>query len=138
MWVMPSSSWMSSRWRLVSFCGVCTRISDEQVSFAVAVEHGHALVANTQGGSRLRAFGNLQGVIPFERGDADLGAESGLSERDRHHAVQVVAFALEEGMLFDVEDDVEVAGRPAEGAGFAVPGEADASAVFDAGGDLGF
>jgi len=52
---------------------------------------------------------------------------------------EIVAFALEEGMLLDVKDDVEVSGLAAEGAGFAEAGdEADARSIFDARGDFGF
>ena len=52
--------------------------------------------------------------------------------------MQIVSFALEERMFFDMEDDVEVTGRASEGTGFAQATEADASAVFDSRGHLGF
>src|SRR5882757_2000542 len=41
-------------------------------------------------------------------------------------------------MLFDMKDNVKVAGRPTESAGFAESGEANASAIFDSGGNFGF
>src|SRR5581483_3738274 len=44
--------------------------------------------------------------------------------------MQIGSFALEEGMFFDVEDEVKIAGRAAERTGFAEAGKADASAVF--------
>ena len=50
--------------------------------------------------------------------------------------MQVVALALKEGMLLHVQDDVEVARRAPEQPAFAVSGEADAGAVFHAGGNL--
>ena len=52
--------------------------------------------------------------------------------------MKIVAFAFEEGMLFDMQDNVEVASRSAEGARFAESGEANASAVFDSGGNFCF
>src|SRR5882672_12691311 len=52
--------------------------------------------------------------------------------------MKIVAFAFEEGMLFDVKNNVQVAGRPAKGAGFTESGEANASAVLDPRGNFGF
>ncbi len=50
--------------------------------------------------------------------------------------MQVVAFALEKRMLFDVQYDVEVAGRPSMSACFAEAGKTDSSSVFNTGWDL--
>jgi hypothetical protein len=50
--------------------------------------------------------------------------------------VKVLAITFEEGMLLDVEDDIEIAGRATVDTGFALPGVADAGTVFDAGWNL--
>src|SRR6266478_1642563 len=52
--------------------------------------------------------------------------------------MKIVALAFEKGMLFDMQDNVEVAGRSAEDASFAESGKANASAVFDSGGNFCF
>jgi len=52
--------------------------------------------------------------------------------------MEVVAFAFEEGVLFNVQNYVEIACGSTRGAGLAVPGKADAGAVFDTGGNFGF
>ena len=49
--------------------------------------------------------------------------------------MQVVAVALEERVILDVNDDVEVAGRAAARAGLALAAEAQALAGGDAGGN---
>src|SRR5712672_3095816 len=52
--------------------------------------------------------------------------------------MQIVAVTLEDVMLLDADLDVEVARRPAVGAGLAVAAGADAHALVDAGRDLHF
>ena len=49
--------------------------------------------------------------LAFERWHFDLAAERRDCERDRHRADDVIALALEERMLFDLEDELEIA-RP--------------------------
>ena len=75
-------------------------------------------------------------MLAFEGGNADLRAQRRLGKRDRDHAVQIVALALEEGMLLHVQDDVEIARRATVKTAFAVSGEANAGAIFDAGGNF--
>src|SRR5512145_135156 len=50
--------------------------------------------------------------------------------------MQISAFAMEEGVWLDAEENVEIAGRPPAHTGFAFAGEADARAVLDAGGNV--
>ncbi len=50
--------------------------------------------------------------------------------------MQIGAFALEERMRADRQENVEIAGRTAAHAGFAFAGEPDARAVLDAGRDV--
>src|ERR1700733_6342971 len=65
-------------------------------------------------------------------GHANLRAHSGLSYRDWDHALQVVAFAREEGMLFHVQDNIEITRRSAERANFSPAGKANSRSIFDA------
>ena len=111
---------------------------DEEISSAAAVENGDALILDADGGAGLGAFGNLEGLIAAEGGDSDFRAERGLHERNGHDAAEVIAFALKKLMLFHMQNNVEIAGLAAEGSGFTEAGEADACAVFNAGGDFGF
>lgn len=50
--------------------------------------------------------------------------------------MQVGSLTREKGMLLDVQDDVEIAGRTAERPRFSERGESDAGAVFNASGNL--
>ena len=65
-----------------------------------------------------------------------LAAERRLHHGDRHLAEQVGAVALEERMRLGRDEDVEIARRAAARAGLAFARQADARAVFDAGGDV--
>jgi len=50
--------------------------------------------------------------------------------------IEIVAFPLEESVLFDVKDHVEIARRSAELADLASASEADTRTVFDSGGNF--
>src|SRR5690606_23838209 len=71
-----------------------------------------------------------------ERGHFEGAAERRRRHGDRHLAIEVGAVALEEFVRLDRQEDVEVAGRSAAQAGFALVGEPDAGAVLDAGGNV--
>ena len=49
----------------------------------------------------------------------------------------IVALALKKCVLFDVQDDIQIAGWAAECSGLPESSEADASAIFDSGGHFG-
>src|SRR5437762_3475903 len=68
----------------------------------------------------------------------DFSAKRRGGEGDRHVAMQVAAFALENGVLLDVDDDIEIARGTAAHAGFAVAAGAEPRAVLDASGDFQF
>jgi hypothetical protein len=68
--------------------------------------------------------------------DFDFRTQGSLRDRNRDHAVQVISFPLKEGMLLHVQHDVQIAGWPSVKTAFTESCEADASAVFDAGGNL--
>jgi len=111
---------------------------DIKIAFAATIEYGHAFAPDPKRRSRLRAFGNFQPVLALQRGNHDLRAQSSLGERDRHHAVQVVALALKESMFFDVQYNIQIARRPAERARFAESAETNARAVLHSRRHLGF
>jgi hypothetical protein len=122
---------------LIQFSGRLYADFNVEVAFAVTVEHRHALVAYAKRGPGLGAFWNLQAVFSLHRRNHNFGAERGLRKRDWNHAVQVVAFALEEGVLFNVQDNIQIARRSAESARFAEAAETNARAVFHSRGNLG-
>jgi hypothetical protein len=51
--------------------------------------------------------------------------------------MQVIAFAREKRMFFDMENNIQIAGGTAEWADFASPGKTDASSIFHAGWNFG-
>ncbi len=51
--------------------------------------------------------------------------------------MQIVAFALEKRVLFDVQHDIQIARRPAMSSSFPQPRKTDSSAIFNSGGHLG-
>jgi hypothetical protein len=97
-----------------------------------------ALAAQAKLLAGLRAVGNVDGGLAVERRHLDLAAQRGGGKADRHHAVQIVAVALEDVVLFQTNLDEQIARRPAVGARLAVAGRPDAHAVVNAGGNLHF
>ena len=111
---------------------------DKQIAFPVPVQHRNPLVLDAERSTGLRALGNFQHVIAIQSRNLDLGAQCSLRKRDRNHTAQIVAFALEERMLFDVENDVKISRGTSEIAGFSQAGIANAGTVFHAGRNFGF
>ena len=122
---------------LVQFAGSLDTKFDEQVAFAMTVQHRHTFAANAHSSARLHSLGDFQSMLAFEGGDANLGPERGLAERNWNHAVQIGAFALKERVLFDVQDHIKITRRPTESSGFTQASETDAGAVFHTRGNLG-
>ena len=111
---------------------------DVEVAFTVPIKHRHAFAPYAKRGSRLRAFGDLQLVFSFKRRNHNFDAQGSLRKRDWNHAVQVVALALKEGVLLDMQDNIQIAGWPAERARLTQPVEANSRAVLHSRRDLGF
>ena len=86
----------------------------------------------------LCALGNVDGRFATERGHINFAAQCGLGEADRHRAVQVVAIALKNVVLFQTDLYVQIARWTAVGAGLAVAGAANAHGVVDAGWNFDF
>ena len=79
----------------------------------------------------LRSGRHFEIRLAFERRHGDFAAERGQRERDRHFAIKIVFFALENFVLLDVNHDVKVALRAAANAGFAVARRTQPRAVAD-------
>src|SRR6185437_13096732 len=92
----------------------------DQVAFAAFVQVWNALGAQLERLAALRSLRNLQSRGPLQRLDLKLCAQRRLWERDRHHAVQVVAVALKELMRLDAEDHIQIAHGSAEASCFAL------------------
>ena len=105
----------------------------EEVSGVTRAQPLDALAAQAEDLPGLGLGRHLHLGRTVERRNIDLAAEGGLREADRHLAVKVVALALEDAVLLEVDDDVEVAGRAAVHPGLALAGEADAIALVHAG-----
>ncbi len=110
----------------------------EEVAGAVALDVFDAVAFEAEDGVVLGAGGDFDVGLAGEGGDFEFSAEGGLDEADGDFADEVVVFAGEDFVGFDVEDDVEVAVGAALEAGFAVAGGAKAGAGVDAGGDAEF
>src|SRR5690348_3849453 len=110
----------------------------EKVAGVAAANGLHALAAQPEFLPRLRFRRDGDAGHAAEDRDFDGCAERGLRETDRHLATQVVAMALEDRMLAHVDLDVQVAGRRAGRAGFALACQANAIAVVHAGGHFHF
>src|SRR5260370_32543625 len=77
-------------------------------------------------------------MFSLQRRNHNLGAQGRLCERGRNHTVQVVSLTLKEGILFDVQDHIQIARWPAECARFAQAGETNSRAVLPPRRHLGF
>ena len=95
-----------------------------------------ALAAQTKHLPTLRLGRDLDARGAVECRDLDLAAERCGGEGHGHLAVQVVVVALEDGVVLDVDDHIQVAGRTAVHAMFAFAREADAVALVDTGRNL--
>src|SRR2546430_4748221 len=95
--------------------------------------HRHAFALQAEAASRLRALGPLHlGLGAVDGRHVERAAERRRHHRDRHAAMQIGAVALKDLVRFEREENVEIAGRTAAHARFALAGEADAGAVLDA------
>src|SRR3989475_596823 len=84
-------------------------------------------------GLRPRLDLEQHGPLPVRRGDLHVAAQRRLTERDRQVEDQVVAVALEPGILGDVEHRDEIARRPAARPRHALSAHREVVVVRDAG-----
>src|SRR6056297_1815309 len=110
---------------------------DEHVAAGPAPQRRHALAPQTHLPAGLRAGGRLDArAAAVDRGDLDIAAESRAGHRDGHAAEEVGVLALEYLVRSHVDEDVEIARRPAAHAGLALARKADARPGLDPGGNV--
>ena len=103
-----------------------------KVAMAAARHVRHALAAQLEARARLRSGRDVELLAAVERRHLDGPAEGERREADRQLAIEIVAFAMEEVVVLDVDDDVEIAGRAAGGAVLAFALQAQPLAGGDA------
>src|SRR5450830_980352 len=103
----------------------------EQVARVTRTHALDALAFQAESLARLGAFRNRERHLAVQGRHFDFAAQGCLGERNRHFAMQVVAFALEYGVRLDVDFHIQVTGRAAIRTRFAVAGRADAHAIVD-------
>src|SRR4030095_11266108 len=107
---------------------------NEQVAPSTASRHvGHAAPAHPEGRAGLRAFRDGERLLAVERWNSDWTSECRCRVLQRNLAVQIVAVTLEERMVQDLDDDVEIAARPACQTGLALAREPEPLPGGDAG-----
>ena len=107
-----------------------------QIALAAARHVRHALAAEFEARAWLGAGRNVQVFAPVKRRHLDASSERKSGEADRHLAEQIIALAMKEMMVLHVDDDVEVPGRAAGAAVFALVLKAQALPRRDPGGNL--
>jgi hypothetical protein len=83
-----------------------------------------------------RAGGNFQHGAAFKRRHLDIAAEGRAGKADRHATEKVHAFALENIVRLDMQDNVEIARRTTPRTALALAGGTESRAILDAGGNL--
>src|SRR5688572_12759758 len=81
----------------------------EQVAAITSIHVHDAFAPELEDLAALSSSGHFQVGLSFEGRDGDLASKCGESEGDRHFTIEIVVFALEDGVLFDVDDDVKIA-----------------------------
>src|SRR5260370_14033590 len=76
------------------------------------VQVRHALPLQLDGLPTRRSLRHLDRSRPFERLNLQLRPQRRLRKRDRHHAMQIVAIALEELVRLHIQHNVQIARRP--------------------------
>src|SRR6266852_1675235 len=108
----------------------------EQIASPASVDIRHALAFQPERGAGLRSLGDLHGFGPVERRHLDVAAKRHRREVDRDLAEQVHPVAPEKLVLVHVDDDVEMTGRTAGGAGLAFTLKAELLPGRDPAGNL--
>ena len=128
--------------QLALMLGQLDRCFHRDVAVQIAGEaRAHAIdtfAAQSELLARLCAFGQVNGRFAAECGHADFATQCRSGETDGHSAVQIVAVALKHIVFLYADFYVQIAGRAAVGAGFAVAGAAYAHAVVNTRRDFDF
>src|SRR5580693_2685548 len=107
-----------------------------QITLAATIQHRHSLVADAERGTGLRSIRNLERVLAFQSGHANLRAHRGLRHGQRDGAVQIIPFPHKKWMLLHMQHHVEIARGASEGSSFAASGKADSRSVLHPGRNL--
>ena len=107
-----------------------------QIAWEARANAFDAFAAQSELLAGLCALGQVDGSFSAERGHADFAAQCRCGETDGHRAMQIVAVALKHFVFLDAYFDVQIAGRAAVGAGFAIASAANAHAVVNTGRDF--
>jgi hypothetical protein len=107
-----------------------------QVAGVAAVDGAHAFAAQAEHLAGLGLGDDLEFDAAVQGRHVQFTAQHRGGETDGDFAIEVVLFAREDGMVLDLDEDVEVARRAAVFAGLAFAGETDAVAGVHARGDL--
>ena len=105
---------------------------------AVAVDVGHALMAESEHRGVLGACRNLQSRRALQRRNLDLTAKSGCREVNWDFTEEIVILPDEDIVRPDADDDIKIPMRAAPDPRFAVTGTAQPRTVVNAGGDADF
>src|SRR5881409_2578204 len=114
------------------------RDSHMQIAPPITLHVLHALAFEPEHRAGLCAAWNFNLSSAVERGYFDIYAERRLNKTDWHLANQIVALALENFVLFDMQDHVKISGRSAAYPGFAITGRAQPRSCIDTWRDFQF
>src|SRR5688572_12798454 len=108
----------------------------EQVAAITSIHVHDAFAPELEDLAALSSGGHFQVGLSFEGRDGDLAPKRGEREGDRHFTIKIVVFALENGVLFDVNDDVKVTRGAAANSRLAIARGTQARSIGDAGRNL--
>src|SRR5580700_3465861 len=74
-----------------------------KIALAVTIQNRYTLVADAKCGSGLGSIWNLERVLAFESGYANLRTHGGLRHRERDGAVQIIPFPHKKRMLLHMQ-----------------------------------
>jgi len=112
--------------------------TDQKLALTRAAQVGHAFAAQFEQRAVLRAGRDFDHGLALESGHVDFAAQCGGDKGHRHFAEKVGAVAGEDGMLADMDHDVEIPGGGSAQAGFTIAAGAQTGTVLDSGGNLQF
>src|SRR5688500_5329957 len=81
--------------------------SRQQIAAITSIDVHDAFAPQLEDLAALSSGGHFQVGLSFQGWDGDLAPQRGEREGDRHSTIEIVVFALENGVLFDVDDDVK-------------------------------
>jgi hypothetical protein len=120
----------------IQACGHLDLDAGEDIPPARTLQRGHSLTANPKNAIALCPRGDLQIDSSGKRWDADFPTQRGDRKGNWHLTMQIHTVALKDRMLFDVNHDVQVAGRSVAQASFSAAGAPEPSLFVDARRDL--